>query len=1039
MRGFDVSGVILRSPLKSAGNRLTLALTGAQLARAVRASRRSRPRSTRAPDHNPCIGLELAADVRDDPSESMTPTVTEEELSPTEEPGADAEPIRPDVFISYSRKDAEFVGRLRDELAARGKDVWLDLEDIRKGEDWWRRIERGIQAAAAVVAVLSPDFLSSEVCGNELDYAIANNKRLVPVVARAVDAKEVRDELRRLNWLAFAADADFERSLDELVGVLEADFEWLDRHARLNERAHEWEAAGRDPSFLLQRNDLAAAERWLDEQGEHEERATALQTEYILASRRAATKRQRRLLLASGGAMLGLLVLALVAVWQWRQAVHREHVALSRQLASSAVTQLSVDPELSLILSAQGADHAHTVQAERALRLALAESHVRARVPLEPKQPVHAAFAPDGRYLLALARNGAASAVNVQTGKTMTLSRARTIAKVPEAADEPGATVFAPDGSVAALIEVDGSIEAWRPGTWTRLARWPGRFSQLFLPARPRVAVTIDVNQRAELRSFPSGAVVAKLGSWRALGAAITPDGRAVAVDLENPTDDQESNVRLWFGPDWKRSQLLAGQELPSFSANGRWLGTSAHHGPGVTVWSARTGKIVHDLGRDCLCTNGSFTPDGRLLITNSPDGTEIHAWSPRAWEVVHRLRGDARETLAASSRDGTQLMQISDQGVPSLSDLAAGHRIASLRGHTGGVLATAFGPDGMIETASTDGSVRTWDAKTWTGVRDIPDDAVAAVLADGRITAVVTDLVDLDHSTVLEARVGRDGQIFDWQRRASLDYSVDAPALSRGGRFGAFNVDVGRTDIWILRGSRPHRVRTLAADEVAFSPDGKFLAAGAGDSRIVTVYATGSWNQPVAKLPRASDASTFVPTVALSPGGKLAFIAPYKQNAAVWRVRDGTRVIDLGNLNADAAVFSPDGARLLIAAEGQPVRIYDAGTGEVVTELLGHTEQPTSATFSPDGKLVLTTALDSSVRIWDVDTGEQVTVFFAPLNSLLGASFDDTGRKILTHGAGVVRIAACAVCGTFDDLRERAAQRVTRTLTASERRLYGD
>ena len=35
-----------------------------------------------------------------------------------------------DVFISYSRRDEEFVERLRETLADNGKDVWVDREDI---------------------------------------------------------------------------------------------------------------------------------------------------------------------------------------------------------------------------------------------------------------------------------------------------------------------------------------------------------------------------------------------------------------------------------------------------------------------------------------------------------------------------------------------------------------------------------------------------------------------------------------------------------------------------------------------------------------------------------------------------------------------------------------------------------------------------------------------------------------------------------------------------------------------------------------------
>jgi hypothetical protein len=40
----------------------------------------------------------------------------------------------PDVFVSYSRRDGEFVRRLSDSIAQRGKDVWLDTEGIEDTE-----------------------------------------------------------------------------------------------------------------------------------------------------------------------------------------------------------------------------------------------------------------------------------------------------------------------------------------------------------------------------------------------------------------------------------------------------------------------------------------------------------------------------------------------------------------------------------------------------------------------------------------------------------------------------------------------------------------------------------------------------------------------------------------------------------------------------------------------------------------------------------------------------------------------------------------
>src|SRR5205807_2152359 len=69
-------------------------------------------------------------------------------------------------------------------------------------------------------------------------------------------------------------------------------------------------------------DDLHAAEQWLTEAGADKERQpTALQTEYIIASRKAAARRQRITLGAVSFGAVVAIVLALLAWQQWTKAV----------------------------------------------------------------------------------------------------------------------------------------------------------------------------------------------------------------------------------------------------------------------------------------------------------------------------------------------------------------------------------------------------------------------------------------------------------------------------------------------------------------------------------------------------------------------------------------------------------------------------------------------------------------------------------------------------------------------------------------------
>ena len=200
-------------------------------------------------------------------------------------PDGAPEPDRPEIFISYSRGDGEFVRRLVHGLESRGKGAWVDWEDIRKGVDWRSRIEAGIETARDVVAVLSPDFAASAVCRDEIEYALGQQKRVFPILRREVDASQLREELTAPNWIFFRDRDDFAVALDQLLEAIDVDVDWLDQHARLIVRALEWEREGENSSFLLRGRDLDRAEEWIGQQELHAQSPTLLQSRYITASR----------------------------------------------------------------------------------------------------------------------------------------------------------------------------------------------------------------------------------------------------------------------------------------------------------------------------------------------------------------------------------------------------------------------------------------------------------------------------------------------------------------------------------------------------------------------------------------------------------------------------------------------------------------------------------------------------------------------------------------------------------------------------------
>jgi hypothetical protein len=254
-------------------------------------------------------------------------------------------PRSQEVFISYSRKDKEFVHRLDEELKRRDREAWVDWEGIPPGDTWEKTIYGAIESTHTFIFVLTPDSIASEVCGKEIAHAAANNKRLVPIVHRDVVAERVPKSLGELNWIFCRESDDFGEATDTLIRALDTDLKWVRAHTRLLTRAIEWDSNGRNNSFVLRGEDLRSAERWLAEAGAQKERQpTALQTEYIIASRKASARRQRITLGAVTFGLLVATVLATVAFFAEGKA-KKQTVAANKALTRTFVRTIGVSDD----------------------------------------------------------------------------------------------------------------------------------------------------------------------------------------------------------------------------------------------------------------------------------------------------------------------------------------------------------------------------------------------------------------------------------------------------------------------------------------------------------------------------------------------------------------------------------------------------------------------------------------------------------------------------------------------------------------------
>lgn len=224
-----------------------------------------------------------------------------------------------DVFISYSRRDSDFMAQVHARLTKDGHDVWVDWEDIPPTADWWQEIQSAIEEAHVFAFIISPNSVQSDICRDEIQYAIDNNKRFIPILYQEiddVDASNVHPAIRSHNWISFLTEDLYETSFGKLIESFNSEPEYLRRHTRLLVRAREWQVNERHVGYLLKGEELREFQDWLAEGIVQNPKPTERQYDYILASQ---TRRNREQLRLAGGVIIGVVIVAILSVFAYLQ------------------------------------------------------------------------------------------------------------------------------------------------------------------------------------------------------------------------------------------------------------------------------------------------------------------------------------------------------------------------------------------------------------------------------------------------------------------------------------------------------------------------------------------------------------------------------------------------------------------------------------------------------------------------------------------------------------------------------------------------